>query len=238
LALIGFSRLVVSLVRGRVDEVWVGDSNAVFFAADRFPTLGIGSTEPGRWVLHLGPRLIFSLARDGYPQMMYRMLRLLRRVPANRNVLWIFSAGEIDLRCHLVPRLKQGADLGFVAAYIERVRDLVEEFDGSVAVVGVPVPAAVNILESDGFPVVGSPEERRAAHGRLREQILAATGPAVNTAGVRIHALDMTDRFSTSDGTFRTDVTGDGIHPNEAGRAEIREAVAELRRTVFAGARA
>ena len=226
---IGFLRLVVSIARGQVDEVWVGDSNAVFSGSDRFPRFGIGSTEPRRWVWSLGPRLMFSVARDGYLPVMHRLLRVLRRVQANRNVLWIFSAGEIDLRCHLVPRLRDGSELEFVKLYIEQVKSLVAEFDAPYAAVSVPVPPAVDITETDGFPIVGTLEERLDAHRLMRKQILGETGTASGTTGAVIYAVDATDRLSDEHGHYRPEVTLDGVHPNDIGRAEIRAAVAELR---------
>ena len=235
LARIGFLRLVVSIARGQVDEVWVGDSNAVFSGSDRFPPLGIGSTEPRQWVWSLGPRLMFSVARDGYPPAMHRLLRVLRRVRANRNVLWVFSAGEIDLRCHLVPRLREGTELGFVKPYIDQVKSLVAEFDAPHAAVAIPVPPAVDITDTDGFPVVGTIEERLDAHRLMRKQMLDETGPASGSTGAVIHAVDATDRLSDEHGHYRPEVTGDGVHPNDIGRAEIRAAVAELRAGISAG---
>jgi len=229
LARIGFLRLVVSIARGQVDEVWVGDSNAVFSGAAGFPRLGIGSTEPRQWVWSLGPRLMFSVARDGYPPAMHRLLRVLRRVRANRNVLWIFSAGEIDLRCHLVPRLRDGSGLEFVKSYIEQVKSLVAEFDAPYAAVSVPVPPAVDIIDTDGFPIVGTLEERLEAHRLMREQILDETGHASRSTDAVIYAVDATDRLSDEHGHYRPEVTHDGVHPNDIGRAEIRAAVAKLR---------
>jgi hypothetical protein len=227
--------LVVSIARGRVDEVWVGDSNAVMFGSDRFPRLSIGSTKSRRWVWSLGPRLMFSVARDGYPPAMHRMLRVLRRVPANRDVLWIFSAGEIDLRCHLVPRLKDGADLGYVKSYVERVQRLVGEFDAPYAAVSIPIPPAVDITDTDGFPIVGTLEERLDAHRLMRQRILDETGPATGSAGAVIHAFDATDGLSDGHGHYRPEVTDDGIHPNDNGRAEIYAAIAEFRTMVSTG---
>jgi lysophospholipase L1-like esterase len=237
LAWIGFVGLVLSIARGRVDEVWVGDSNAVFFGADKFPKLGVGSTEPRRWVWHLGPRLMFSVARDGYPPMMHRMLRVLRRIRANRDVLWIFSAGEIDLRCHLVPRLKAGADITYVKTYIERVQGMVRELDVPYAAVSMPVPASDGLIHNPGFPVVGTVDERSAAHRLMRERILSETGPASDSNGPVIYAFDAVDQLSDEHGHYRPDLTSDGIHPNDAGRAVIRTAMAEFRATVLAGAK-
>lgn len=229
LAWIGFARLFAAIARGKVDEVWVGDSNAVLFGAPRFPRLFIGSIEPRRWVWSLGPRLMFSVARDGYPPTMHHMLRVLRHVPGNREVLWIFSAGEIDLRCHLVPRIAEGADLGFVKQYIEKVRGLVDQFNASCAAVSVPTPPAVDLVDTDGFPVVGTLEERLAAHRLMRKRMLEETGTTSGSTGAVIYAFDATDRMSNEDGYYRPEVTEDGVHPNDAGRAEIRAAVTELR---------
>lgn len=229
LAWIGFAGLVLAMARGRVEEVWVGDSNAVMFGSDRFPTFTIGSTEPGRWVWSLGPRLMYSVARDGYPPLMHRMLRVLRHVPANRKVLWIFSAGEIDIRCHLVPRLKEGADIDFVKPYIEQVQALVGEFDAEHAAVSVPVPPAVGLADTPGFPLVGSLDDRLAAHRLMRQRILEETGPATGSTGAVIYAFDATDRLSDQHGHYRPEVTYDSFHPNDDGRAEIRTALAELR---------
>lgn len=236
LAWVGFARLAIAIARGRVDEVWVGDSNAVLSGADTFPSLVIGSTEPGRWVWSLGPRLMFSVARDGYPPIMHRTLGVLRHVRANRKVLWLFSAGEIDLRGHLVPHIKEGADLSFVSAYIERVRSLVGEFGASYAAVIVPVPPAVDFSIPDDYPVVGTPEERLVAHRLMRERILADTGPSVSSTGPVIYAFDATDRLNDEHGFYRPEVTSDGIHPNDLGRSEIRAAMAEFQAAILAGA--
>jgi hypothetical protein len=235
LAGIGFSRLVLAIVRGRVDEVWVGDSNAVMFGSDRFPRFSIGSTERGRWVWPLGPRLMFSVARDGYPPTLHRMLRILRHVRANRDVLWIFSAGEIDIRCHLVPRLKNGAELTFVKPYIGRVQALVGEFDARYAAVSVPIPPAVDIYDVEGFPIVGTLEERHDAHRLMRQTMLDETGPATGSTGAVIVAFDPTDCLSDEHGHYRPELTYDGMHPNDTGRVQIHAAIAELRSKVFSG---
>ncbi len=229
LAWIGFVRLLVAIARGHVDEVWVGDSNAVMSGADRFPRLVIGSIEPRRWVWSLGPRLMFSVSRDGFPPLMHRMLRVLRRVRGHRNVLWIFSAGEIDLRCHLVPRLAEGAQLEFVRSYVDQVRSLVNEFDASHAAVSVPTPPAVDIVHTDGFPVVGTPEERLSAHRLMRQRILDETGTSGDSGGAVIHAFDATEWLSDEQGYYVAEYTEDGIHPNDAGRVAIRAAVADMR---------
>ena len=215
--------------------MWVGDSNAVHFASATWPRHSLDSSEPGRWVWALGPRLMYSVARDGYPPAMHRRLRLLRRLRNNRDVLWFFSAGEIDLRCHLVPRLKAGADLGYVRIYVERVQNLVAEFDAKHAAVSVPIPPAADMAHTEGFPIVGTLQERLDAHRLMRRRMLEETGPATGATGPVIYAFDATEKISDADGYYRPEVTYDGMHPNDYGRAEIAEVVAEFRRSIESG---
>lgn len=223
LAWIGFFGLVVAIFRRRVDEVWIGDSNAVMMVTDAFPPLGVGPGADRRWVWHLGPRLMFSIGRDGFKPGMRRVLRLLRRVPGSDRVTWFFSFGEIDLRCHLAPRLKERPDLDFVTAYVDRVRSLVGEIGAPHALVAVPMPPAIDTFIDEGFPVKGTPEERLAAHRLVRAELLART--EAEHPGPRIHALDATEVLSEPTGFFRQDFTYDGVHPTDAGRVAIRQVV-------------
>lgn len=226
LAWIGFLRLTLAIARRQVDEVWVGDSNAVMFVMDRFPALGIGTTDGRRWAWHLGPRLMFSMARDGFPRGLHRMLRVLGRIPGTRQVTWFFDFGEIDIRCHLAARLNKQPELPFVDIYVERIQGLVAEFGGTHGVIVVPVPPAVDAFTHEDFPVVGTLEERLAAHRLMRRRMIEAT--EVSRPGPRIMALDLTERLSDTSGYYRPELAGDGVHPNAAGRTEARREVARL----------
>lgn len=223
LAWIGFLLLVVAVARRRVDEVWIGDSNAVMMVRGTFHPLGVGRGADRRWVWHLGPRLMYSIARDGFKPGMRRALRVLRLVPGHDRVNWFFSFGEIDLRCHLAPRVAENPELPFVPAYVERVRSLVGEIGSSHAFVVVPVPPAVETFIDEGFPVKGSLEERLAAHRLMRTDLLAAT--QAEQSGPRIVAVDLTEVLSDAAGHYRPDFTYDGVHPTDAGRAAARQVV-------------
>jgi hypothetical protein len=223
LAVVGFIGLVRALVAGQVREVWVGDSNAAFSATDALPRFGIGPAGDGRWVWHLGPRLMHSLAKEGFPPVVIRAVGWLHRVPAARRATWIFSAGEIDLRCHLVPRLRDDPELTFVGPYLQQVQGFVSAFGGDRALVAVPTPPAVDTFDHTAFPVVGTPAERLAAHRAMRAAIhaeLAALPP-----GPRVLAIDATDGLSDESGLFRPELTIDGVHATDAGRAVIHDAL-------------
>ncbi|MBM7516579.1 SGNH/GDSL hydrolase family protein [Nocardioides nitrophenolicus] len=226
LAWIGILRLARALSRGQVDQVWVGESNAAFFAGDRFPPLGVGSTIERRWAWHLGPRLMYSIARDGFKPSMHRAARLLARAARGRDVVWVFSFGEIDIRCHLAPRVMAGGDVDFVTAYADRVRGLLRDLGLDRGVVMVPVPPATQQFVHESFPVRGTNEERLATHGILRERLveeLAGSAPSP-----RLLLLDATDELSDADGWFRAELHTDGVHPNDAGREVAQAALRRL----------
>ncbi|WP_182377814.1 SGNH/GDSL hydrolase family protein [Nocardioides sp. WS12] len=223
LAWLGFIGFIVAVARRRVDQVWVGDSNAVMMVTSSFPPLGVGRGDDGRWVWHLGPRLMYSISRDGFKPGMRRALRILRLVPGHDRVNWFFSFGEIDLRCHLAPRVKEKPELPFIPTYIERVRSLVSEFGASHAFIVVPVPPAVDIFVDEGFPIEGTLEDRLAAHRLMRSDLLAVT--QAEQSRPRIEALDLTDALSDANGYYSPEFTSDGVHPTDAGRAAARQVV-------------
>lgn len=223
LAWIGIARLALAIARGRVDQVWVGDSHAVFSAADRFPPLGVGSTVDRNWVWHLGPRLMFSIARDGFKPELHRTFRLLSRIPRTREVLWLFSFGEIDIRCHLVPRVAAGDRLDFIGPFVDRLQEVADDLRVPHVVYVVPVPVGIDDFDHEAFPVVGTNEERRTTHGvvRTRVQEEIASRP-------RVLALDFSDEFCNSDGWYRSDFHTDGIHASDAGRAVVQSTLRQF----------
>lgn len=227
LAWIGLARMARAISRGQVDQVWLGESNAAFFGGDRFPALGVGSTVERRWVWHLGPRLMYSVARDDFTPALHRAARLLGRLPGNRDVVWIFSLGEIDIRCHLAPRVMAGGDVDFVAAYVDRLRGLLRDLGSPLGVVMVPVPPATQQFVHESFPVRGTNEERLATHGVLRKR-LAEELAASSSATPRLVLLDATDDLSDDDGWFRAELHTDGVHPNDAGREVAQAALRRL----------
>jgi len=220
---IALGRLLVAALRGQVDEVWVGDSHSVTFNTEHSPLPGILRTGERRWTWHLGPRVMYSIARDGFPTTLRRTARLIARVPGARDAGWFFSFGEIDIRCHLAPRLAGGADVGFVSSYVERVRDLVGRLGAGAGTIVVPVPPCLDSYDHVAFPVAGTPAQRLAAHAAVRSALAAAVD-----AAPPLRLLDLTGALSGPDGLMRDELTDDGCHTNAAGRAVVRQQVTTL----------
>jgi len=220
--------MLLAAVRGRVDEIWVGDSHSVTFNSAQPPLPGILRTGERRWTWHLGPRLLYSIARDDFPAPLLRTARLIARVPGARDAAWFFSLGEIDIRCHLAPRLASGGDVGFVSAYVDRVHALLARLDAPAGTIVVPVPPCLDSYDPVAFPVAGSPEQRLAAHRAVRSALVLATGAA--RGGPALRLLDATADLAGPDGLMRDDLTDDGCHTNEAGRAVVRREVVALLR--------
>jgi hypothetical protein len=228
LALIGMARLLRSLARGGVDELWIGDSHSVLLNTSRFPFPTLAPVDDRRWVWHLGPRLMFSMARDDLLPSVRRFARLAGRIQRARDVRYLFVFGEIDIRCHLAPRLQRGEHLDFITAYVDRVAALVRVLGGSRAVIVVPVPPAVDALDHSAFPVVGTPDERLAAHDALRRRLIEE---AAGRSAPPVEVLDLTTALAGESGLLRDDLTDDGCHTNDAGRAVVREVALDFLRT-------
>jgi lysophospholipase L1-like esterase len=221
--LVGAVRLCVAAARGRVDELWIGDSHAVLLNADAFPFSRLGRIGDRRFVWHLGPRLMFSIARDGWPRPVRVVAAVLGRLPHPPATAY-FSFGEIDVRCHLAPRLVDGQlDTGFVERYVDRVSALRERARVAEAVVVVPVPPSTHVTDHVAFPVAGTIEERLTAHRAVR----AALERAVAAPGLRL--ADLTDELSDVDGQLHPDYSDDGCHTNAAGRAAAGRALSRAR---------
>lgn len=219
-------RLLWAAWRGQLKEIWVGDSHAALVPAT---TMGVPlrHVEDGRWTCHLGPRLQFSIARNGLPPNVLRIFRLVGRTRHAGSVLWIFSFGEIDVRCHLVPRLDEPGVFDFVPAYLERIREAATATGAHRALVLVPPPESDIAEEQIGFPVVGDLEERtRALHGlrdAMHKAVAASTGQRPE-----ILLLDCIDEFSDERGMWQQRFTYDGLHTNDLGRAVVRREIGRV----------
>ncbi len=222
-----------SALLGRVREVWIGDSNAVhmnsadmFAAARRFPN--------GLWVIHLGPRVMFSIAREGLPPAVLRLLRWTRRTPRAHDIIWGFSFGEIDVRCHLVPHMAEPDALEFVGTYLGLVQRAASSAGARRALVLIPPPQSDTYDEQAGFPIKGTIEERTATNRELRDALIRAVAQ-LPSDGAAVHLVDVVDDLADERGHMREDMTFDGLHTNEKGRAVFRAAVDEVLAATSAG---
>lgn len=221
----GSLRTVVTLVdlayrsrrKAEAVEVWVGDSHAMWCNATA--TVARVSRAPtGAYVWHLGPRLMWSIARDGFPRSLTTFFRALGAC-AKAQVIAVFVLGEIDVRCHLAGR---EPDMRFVAAYADRVERLVHDLEHRSPVLVVPPPPGSDAPLSD-LPVRGDLCDRLAAFQSLREELRRET----SGRDTEMLLLDVTDELLGEDG-LRTEFTDDGIHTNTRGARVLRSRLTAL----------
>jgi lysophospholipase L1-like esterase len=157
-----------------------------------------------------------------------RVLSLIGHTRRARDIVWVFSFGEIDVRCHLVPRMGDPeAALAFVPRYLERIQQAATQAGARRVLVFVPPPESDITAEYVGFPVIGTLEERIEANHALRDAMVKAAA-GLPSSGASLYLIDVIDEFSDERGAFREDLTYDGLHTNDAGRAIIRKRVEEI----------
>ncbi|UMG91121.1 SGNH/GDSL hydrolase family protein [Nocardioides sp. TF02-7] len=216
----GITRLTAGLATGRVRELWIGDSHSVLLNTERFP-LWMGSVGEGRFVWHLGPRILHSIATNGFPPVVERVADRLRRLPASRRLTCFFVFGEIDVRCHLGPRVAAGIDDAFVTAYVDRAVALADRLGAARVVIVTPTPPSDHIADHVMFPIAGDVAQRTAAHRWLSDALV----DAVPAGDPRVGVLDLRAALADEDGRLPEALTYDGCHTNDAGRAAVRRLV-------------
>jgi lysophospholipase L1-like esterase len=173
---------------------------------------------------------MYSISREGLPAAALRVLRLMSRTPRARDIVWGFSFGEIDVRCHLVPRMGDPeAALSFVPSYLRHLQDAATSAGARRALVLIPPPESDVYPDQIGFPVVGSLSERVDASHALRDAMVKAAAD-LPSSGASISLIDITEEFSDERGAMREDLTYDGLHANDEGRAVFRAAVEQVLR--------
>jgi hypothetical protein len=110
---------------------------------------------------HLGPKLCFSIGRDGI------------NIKDNYNVkngdTVIFCFGEIDCRCHIHKHITQGFNYkqvidSIVNNYFIQIQKAVHTFDKVKTVIYNVVPPVQrhNTSENSAYPYLGTDEERKS----------------------------------------------------------------------------
>jgi lysophospholipase L1-like esterase len=214
--------VVLRALAGADLEIWIGDSHASHLNISDWPVPAQNKIIPGRYVRHLGPRLMFSVARDGFPPEIVRLARRLGRFGRGEVVI-LLVVGEIDIRCHLAPRLA-GTELAleFPATYVEHGLALGALAKANRLIFVVPVPPSDEVQDAEGFPVAGTLAQRLDAFSRVRAALHAAVDPSSALL------LDATPGLADATGSLRSELSFDGCHVNEAGRVIVRSALDTL----------
>jgi hypothetical protein len=213
--------LTLAALMGRMPRLWIGDSHTMFFAGSpsRYPLYRAGC---GDFVWHIGPRLMYSLAREGFPRAVGRLARWLRWTRLGSRVVLIFVAGEIDVRCHMAAAPDRIRSAEFAGRYLEATSALAGRAGTSRFVVTVPVPPSDDYHDNPGFPIRGTLAQRLAAHAALREALHAARS---SDESLDLRLVDATPQLARADRGLRAEFTFDGCHVNPDGAAIVRRLV-------------
>jgi hypothetical protein len=110
---------------------------------------------------HLGPKLCFSIGRDG--------INIKDGYNVNNGDTVIFSFGEIDCRCHIHKHITASNDYkqiidSIVADYIKQIQKAVQMLSNIKTVIYnvVPTIQKYNTYENPEYPYLGTDEERKA----------------------------------------------------------------------------
>ena len=210
--------LLVAMRRRRPTELWIGDSNAMGTNHDVVSSMFMRGSD-GQLILRGGAKLMYSVARDGWPPRISRVVRLIRPFVRPGSLVPIFSAGEIDIRVHMTKRPDE--EITYAGPYVERCEDIVRQLKADKSGYLFPPPQCTRAQEEVWFPMVGSLEQRVANAARMRTAIAAAVDEVPHA-----QLLDFNDILTDpATGGIRPEFTDDGVHTNLAAVARIREAI-------------
>ena len=217
--------LLRAIRSSRVTELWFGDSHAVQMNAVCRKGRLFRADEPVVWCL--GPRLMSSLARRGFPICVNGGARILGIFNKRGALVPIFITGEIDIRCHLVQRSRSADfDLTFVGDYVRNARRLAKLIGATCVVFVVPVPPSSRCPMTPTFPVDGTIDERIAAFQKLRTS-LAKEVAELDGLPLAV-VVDATNLLVDESGALRGELTDDGCHTNLDGSRFVRDRLEQI----------
>lgn len=202
--------------------VWLGDSHARFNLGHPHAEGRFCRVSDSDYVWSIGPRLMYSVAREGWPRDVIMLSRLLNVISRTRHVRLCFVLGEIDVRVFLGERVaEETLDLDFVPAYVTRCKWAAQRANAEPFLV-VPVPPFGPPDPHHEFPRRGCLDDRLSAHQALRQRLLRES---TTTEGCP-RIFDATPELATTsaEGGLNPAFTTDGFHLNSAGARAFLEA--------------
>lgn len=203
-------------------DLWVGDSHAMCLNEPRSPAR-LTRAPHGQYVAYLGPRLMYTIARDDFPSWVRRLLAFRTRLHPGGRVRLLFCTGEIDLRCHLVPRAETDPDvLAFVEEYVARCRDLARAAAAASWALVTPPPPSATVPDQTEFPVKGTIGQRIHLRDLMVHRLrVVAEGESSATV------IDIGPVLSDSVGALSRFLTDDDCHTNASGVTRVRHLIAQ-----------
>ena len=211
--------LAIAIRSRKTTELWLGDSHALCFNSPISLSMFL-KTPDGQFVVRFGPRLMYSIAKNGMPEKITRVARFVGRFGRPGTVVPIISAGEIDIRCHLPGR---EPDYSFVQEYVDVCAEMFALTKAPVGYIVVPPPPNVDCPSVDLYPIKGTIDQRISASRGMRAALQEAVA-----AHPGVELLDFTDVLGNPDGTMIGDLSDDGCHTNPKGIGVVRAHVEQL----------
>lgn len=215
--------LMFALRRKRRTEIWIGDSHAMSFNREISNSMFMRAPG-GHLIFRVGAKVMWSLARNGFPARTMKAARVVGRLVRPGSLVPVFSAGEIDVRAHLVAHPQ--SSYGFVAEYVEQCRAITSILKADRSAYVVPPPPCNLEPDKVWFPMVGTFEQRLEVFHALRSALAEAVG---SVPGAML--IDFTPELADPDGALQAHLTDDGCHTNALATSLMRAAVRRRRLT-------
>lgn len=210
--------LLVAMRRRRPTELWIGDSHAMSTNHDIVSSMFMRGSD-GQLILRCGAKLLYTVARDGWPPRVTRVVRLVGLFVRPGSLIPIFSAGEIDIRAHMSKRPDDPLD--YVPAYVEQCETIVRQLKAKRSAYLLPPPPCTRKEEDVWFPIVGTLDQLVDNAERLHTRLASAL-----VAVPHAEILDFNDILrDPATGGIRPEYTDDGAHANALAVTHIRAAI-------------
>lgn len=161
---------------------------------------------PNIQIHHLGPKLCYSVGRDG--------IDISNGSNINNGDVVVFCFGEIDCRCHVHKHLTDSVDYKqvidhIVEKYFEKIKIAVSAFDNLKIAVYNVVPSIEKFPwtgEDVWYPFLGTNEERKI-YVRYFNEKLRQTCETYNFV-----FFDVFDKYTDANGYLDPKIIAEGVH--------------------------
>ena len=209
--------VLATIVNSRTRQnLWIGDSHALFISGSRRATVAATPNHEDICIW-LGPRLAFSVARDGWR--LPARVRLIARIRRFNKLIIVM--GEIDCRVYLGrPNDTDYRQEAWVREFVEVAYSLADQLRVKELVFLSPVPPA-DIGKNDAdFPRNGSLTARVQGTKWFTDIVTS-----LSSSRLFGDVIDLRHLVGNEDGSLDLNFTTDGVHVNRKGSLLIQEAI-------------
>lgn len=160
---------------------------------------------PSIQIHHVGPKLCFSVGRDG--------INIKDGYDVHDGDTVIFCFGEIDCRCHIHKHITDSNDYkhiidSIVHNYFMKIKDAISMFDNLRTVIYNVVPPIqkYNTIENPEYPYLGSDEERKMYVLYFNEKIKQ------KCAEYHYVFLNIYDKYTDNNGYLNKSLSDGNLH--------------------------